>query len=167
MNFNIEIVRVNVVNKGKYSQADVTHKTDEGKIDNKVLVSFGAGKDAFKTLTQATQGDKFAITVEKILNEKDGKEYWTWVGAESLGKGSDPAVAQRVSGQVRSSYETSEERAARQVYIVRQSSISNALDYLVATRTDKKFDVKEVLDIAEQLEEYVFKKNEVKPVEVI
>ena len=54
----------------------------------------------------------------------------------------------------KSTYETPEERAKRQVLIVRQSSLSSAIELL---KTDKKSPtVPEVLQVAKQFEAYVF-----------
>lgn len=64
-----------------------------------------------------------------------------------------PAAASGNSTRVTgSNYETKEERAARQVYIIRQSSISSAIDLL----KDSKPTVEGVLNVAKQFEEYIF-----------
>lgn len=55
----------------------------------------------------------------------------------------------------KSNYETPEERAKKQVYIVRQSSISSAISAL-AIGSKAKLDIKEVIDYAKQIEEFVF-----------
>lgn len=170
--FNIEIIATAFVDKGKFKEASITHKTDDGKVDNRRLVNFGEEKEVFKILTVSKRGDRFQITPQKILNEKDGKEYWRWVKA-------DPFVAATEStGQVvpvsgkpapRSTYETTEERAARQVYIVRQSSITAAINFLVAQNggdVKKKFSAEEVLNLASTFETHVFKKDELPIVEV-
>jgi len=54
----------------------------------------------------------------------------------------------------RSTYETPEERAARQVMIVRQSSLSTAVN-LLAANGGKKNSVKEVIKAAQEFEAYV------------
>jgi hypothetical protein len=153
MSFQIEIVKVDVERKGKYSTASVSHKTADGKIDNKKVQSF-TYKEVFNTLSQAQPGDLFEIESQKIKNEKDGKEYWTWTSVNSVGKAgttSGPSMAKTV----KSSYETPTERAARQVYIVRQSSISNAVAYFEA-KGDTRFDPDAVIDVAKRFEAYVF-----------
>ena len=158
MSFQIEIVKVTVESKGKYRVAVVDHKTADGKVDSKKIMSF-TFKDVFDTLSNAKQGDVFDIDSKKIKNEKDGKEYWTWVAANSLGKAGTSTGNQtnssKVVSAVRSSYETPEERAARQVYIVRQSSLSNAVAYFEA-KGDTKFDPDAVIDVAKRFETYVF-----------
>lgn len=53
----------------------------------------------------------------------------------------------------KSTYETPEERAKKQVYIVRQSSITAALTYIGDT---KKVSTNDVIAIAKQFEAYVF-----------
>lgn len=150
--FNIEILKVTVTPQGKFRVAVVDHKTSDGKVDSKRLVSFGAGKPAFDVLSQAQQGDVFEIESKKVKNEKDGKEYWTWVAASSAGKANGTSAAKTTSSVVRASYETPTERAARQVYIVRQSSIANA----IAFQNGTKRTVEDILNIARQFEGYVF-----------
>jgi hypothetical protein len=55
----------------------------------------------------------------------------------------------------KSTYETPEERAKKQIYIVRQSSIGSAIDMLsVGSKSPPKVD--EVIAVAKQFEEYVF-----------
>jgi hypothetical protein len=153
MSFQIEVLKVKVEPQGKFRVATVDHKVG-GKVDSKRLVSFGPGKPAFDVLSQAQQGDVFDIDSQKIKNEKDGKEYWTWVAANSVGK-SGGQVVSKVSANVRSSYETPEERAARQVYIVRQNSITNAIAFFEVQKV-KEFHQQDVIDLAKQFEEYVF-----------
>ena len=154
MSFQIEILNVKTESQGKFRVAMVNHKQG-GKVDSKRLVSFGPGKAAFDALNQAQQGDVFDIESQKSKNEKDGKEYWTWVAATSAGKANGTSPAKTTSPAVRSSYETPSERAARQVYIVRQSSISNAVAYFEA-KGDTEFDPDAVIDVAKQFEAYVF-----------
>jgi len=168
MSFTIEILKVGVESKGKYRVATVDHKTSDGKVDSKKLMSF-ANKDfpstaeTFKTLSQAQQGDQF-----EIESKKDTNGFWQWVSASSVGKntgGATSAVGSRVGQAVRSTYETPDERAARQIYIVRQSSIANAVAYFEA-KGDSKFDPDAVIETAKRFEAYVFAKDVI-PAEVV
>lgn len=158
MSFPIEVVAVKVENKGKFRVASVTYKDKDGKVDNKAIVSFAnatypATAEVFKTLSQSQQGDQYDVT-----SQKDEKGFWQWTSAISVGKNVQGASSS-VAKIVKSSYETTEERAARQVYIVRQSSISSAIDYLVAQGGKPKFDVNEVIAVAQQFETHVFSKD--------
>jgi len=157
----IEVLKVDVENKGKYRQAKVSYKRDDGKVDAKFLVSF-ANKDVYKTMTEAQPGDAFDVTWEK-----DEKGFPQWAQVSSLGKATGEGVGgggnQKVESvartAVRSSYETPEERAKRQVYIVRQSSISNAIAFLAAREpkgVDVSSDENTVLSLAEIFAHYVF-----------
>lgn len=166
--FNIEIINVKVENKGKYKVAVVNHKTTDGKVDSKNVFSFGAAKPAFTELVNATQGDVFEIDSQKIKNEKDGKEYWTWVAAKRVDAGSVKGTGAPVAKTApKSSYESTEERAARQVYIVRQSSIANAIEYL-GYWEQKDVNVDKIISVAKQFEDYVFNgvKQQVQEAEV-
>lgn len=152
----IEVIKVDVESKGKYKQANVAYKGSDGKVQSRFLVSFGDYKHVYDKLTQATQGDLFEIKLEKVVG-KDNVERWQWTGAEVVGKagvGAAPSAAKAATASPRSSFETPEERAKRQVYIVRQSSISNAIE--LASLNNKKASVKDILETADQFVQYVF-----------
>lgn len=100
------------------------------------------------------------VEVEIGKNEKNYDEWKQIKAAEGgsaapVSTGGTPA-ATRVTG---SNYETREERARRQVLIVRQSSLSNALDYLKSTDKEGHFGVSNVLEVAEQFAEWVFQQE--------
>ena len=60
---NITILTVNIVTvptaKGSYQKADVAYKNNTygGKVEGKLIMSFGAGKSSFETLATAQPGD--------------------------------------------------------------------------------------------------------------
>jgi hypothetical protein len=163
MSFNIEILKVGVENKGKYRVAVIDHKTSEGKVDSKKVMSF-VNKEVFTTLSQAQPGDVFEIT-----SEKDKNGYWQWTSANAAGKNTGASTGAAKS-PVRSTYETPEERAAKQVYIVRQSSLANAIAYYASNPNpdDKVYSEDDVVQLAKIFEDYVFNgvKDEVIPTEV-
>jgi len=101
-------------------------------------------------------GDVFDIA--QVKNEKG---YWDWTAATPATAikevPADVGGAKTASSAGKSTYETSEERAARQRLIVRQSSLSNAVDIL--TVGAKTLSVEQVLDLAEQLTDWVFEKQ--------
>ncbi len=149
MAINIEVIRVDVESKGKYNVATVAYKGPDGKVDAKKLVSF-ANKSVYDLLKDAQSGDLFEVT-----SEKDTNGYWQWTSANAVGKntGGSSAPAGKVV-QARSNFETPEERAARQVYIVRQSSINAAINF--CTLEKSKPTVEGILDTAKIFEQYVF-----------
>jgi len=156
----IEVIKVDVESKGKYKVATVSFKGPEGKVEQKNLISFGDSKEAYDKFVEATQGDLFEVTPTQIAG-KDGKEYWHWKNPTVVGKaGVSQPGASRVALTVspRSTYETPEERAKKQVYIVRQSSIGAAIELLALAKTTKAT-VEAVLDVAQQFEDYVFGNN--------
>jgi len=149
---NIEIIKVEVVNSGKYSTANIMYKGPDGKPDGKKIVSFDKdSKNAYATLTGAQPGDFFDVKSEKVGN------YWKWTDATATGKNVGGSVgggsAKATQAPVRSSYETPEERAKRQVYIIRQSSISSAVELLKDPKKTPAAD--EVIAIAKEFEAYV------------
>ena len=163
MAINIEVVRVEIESKGKYQAASVIYKGQDGKVDNKKLVSF-ANKEVFKTFSQAQPGDMFEVGLEKDTNG-----YWQWTSASAVGKNTGGATQGSVGStprnSPRSTYETPEERAARQVYIVRQSSVSAAIALLKDAKRQVSAD--EVIATAREFEKYVFEQESVVEPEVV
>lgn len=147
----IEIVDVKTENKGKWRVASVTYKSDTGRVDAKNVMSF-TFKDVFNTLSEAKHGDVFDVTT--IKNDKG---YWDWTEITAAGKNTGAASATAgVAKAVRSSYETPEERAKRQVYIVRQSSISAAVELAALNKAKGPVTEADIINSAKQFEGYVF-----------
>lgn len=147
---NIEILAVTPTTKptakGSYTQLDIAYKRD-GKTEGKKIMSFGPSKPAYDVLKDAKLGQVYTITAVK--NETSG--YWDWTAASS---GAATPTETKGNSSPKSTYETPEERAKKQVYIIRQSSIANAISLL---HNDKKApDVKEVLSVAQQFVDFVF-----------
>ncbi len=94
---------------------------------NKDIMEFS---DVFKILKVAQPGECYEIT-----SEKKG-EFTNWTRAEKVEGTKTESTSSNGGGSYRSNtvrqgtWETPEERAARQVMIVRQSSISSAVAYL-------------------------------------
>ena len=142
--------------RGSYQELEVVYKnlTFQGKVESKKLMSFGAGASSFKTLSEANQGSTWDVTVVK--NDK-GYNDWT---AVSVANGSAPVAAAatgtgKPNPTPKSTYETPEERAQRQVLIVRQSSVGSAVTALSAgVKSPPK--ASDVIAYAKELEAYVF-----------
>lgn len=159
----IQIINVTVSTvptaKGSYQVADVAFKnlTFGGKVEGKKVMSFGAGAPSFTTLATAQAGETYTVNVVK-----NDKGYNDWV---SMTKGGEIAAqTQQGAGLVKggialvgartSMYETPEERAKKQVYIIRQSSASAAINALsVGAKTPLK--PQEVIAYAKEIEAYV------------
>jgi hypothetical protein len=147
--------------KGSYQQLEVVFKnlTFQGKVESKKLMSFGAGAPSFKVLSTAVGGTIYDIAVVK--NDK-GFNDWT-TATPSDGSAPEPAAttasstgyATKTTTSPKSTYETPEERALRQVLIVRQSSISSAVS-LLAVGGKAPLKVSDVVSAAKELESYVF-----------
>lgn len=143
----------------KYKKAEVTY-TWQGNNRRQTVMSF-SNPDVFKTL----EGLKLPVNVEVELTKvagKDGTEYTNWAKVTQVGGGESAPTASKPAGKVvGSNYETAEERAKRQLMIVRQSSISNAIEFIKldpATASDA--DVEAVLGIAQQFVDFVYGNGE-------
>jgi hypothetical protein len=134
-----------------YQSLEVAYKNDQGQTQSKKLVSF-TNPEVFKAAKDWQKG----ATVE-VTTVKDAAGYWQWTG---LGENAQVATetkqatptSTRVTG---SNYETKEERAQRQVYIIRQSSLSSAVELLKGS-TNKAQDI---ISLAKEFEAYVFEQT--------
>lgn len=135
---NITILSVQSITaqgaKGPYQTLEVAFKNNTfGKVESKKVMPFGAQKAVFDALANAQTGSTFDITVVK-----NDKGYNDWTAAKqavpgSINNATAVTSAKPTAGnavQVKSTYETPEERAKKQVYIIRQSSLSAAIGSL-------------------------------------
>jgi hypothetical protein len=138
-------------NGRSYQSIEVTYKNDQGQVANKKLMSF-SNPSVFNHIKGLAKGDSL-----NVQTEKDANGYWQWtgIGGENEVAQSKPATQNATGGRVTgSNYETKEERAARQVYIIRQSSLSTAVELLGQGKS-----VDEVIATAKQFEAYVFSQS--------
>jgi hypothetical protein len=163
MQVQIKNVSVEWVERGrgqKYGKASVDYSYN-GEARKQNIMSF-SNPEVFKKVQELV-----GQTVEVELTKND-KGYTEWksitAGAAAATSASGQSVgstATRVSG---SNYETKEERAARQVLIVKQSSLSAA----VATLTPGSkaaLDPKAVIETAQQYSDWVFEQPKLGGVE--
>ena len=136
-----------------YNEIEVTFKNAENKVSNKKLNNLGFDKGVKKvydTLKEAKKGDTFEVT-----SVKEG-DYWNWKDIVPTSAQAAPTTASGAtkSGATGSSnYESKEERQARQVLIVKQSSLSNAVASL---KTDKGVvDPNKAIQVAQQYTDWV------------
>lgn len=131
----------------RFSYRDMSGKLGEQNFHNNSL-KFNPKLNV--ALSNMKPGDSFTM-----VKEKEG-EYWNVkdiiVGdAPVATSGTTKPAAQPAP---KSNYETAEERAKRQVYIIRQSSLSTAVAALSVGA--KKVEPAEVIKLAKQFEAYVF-----------
>lgn len=170
MEIQIQIVQVDKQTKttsgGKpYVALELAFKNlGTGKLESKKLMPFGTTADAHKVLAGANQGDVFTVVSEK--NQQSG--YWDWLKATQAPPGTtaETVVASKANPTPKSTYETPEERAKKQVYIVKQSSLSNAVAVLgVGAKTPPK--TEEIFSLAQTFTDWVFAQETVKQTALI
>lgn len=158
----MQIEIVNVVENTKtnkagksYTELEVIYKNDEGKAQTKKIMSF-SNPSVYKAVKATNAGDKLEVTTQK-----DDNGYWQWTGVggevKTVSGASSTPTATKVVG---STYETKEERAVKQKYIVRQSSLTTAIEIMKVGA--KNLDKYEVIALAEELESWVFRNDTVK-----
>jgi hypothetical protein len=115
----------------------------------------------FKTVQRMQPGEEYDVTITK---NDAGYNQWAAIvrctdNVEDLPEA--PASAPRSATAARtnvSTYETAEERKIKQMYIIKQSSISNAIDYLKAVHENGEpaWNVNNVLQIAQEFVDFVY-----------
>ncbi|MCR4284931.1 MAG: hypothetical protein NUV97_02705 [archaeon] len=139
-----------------YTYLELAYKDESGRVSGRKVMPFGESKPVFETLSNSQVGEVFHIT-----SVQNTAGFWDWIKASKdtsipgattpitqVGITRTPTQAGKVLG---SNYETPEERAKKQVFIIRQSSITAALSYL----NNKAKSVSEVLQIAKEFENHV------------
>ena len=149
-----------------YQQLEVAFKNlTFGKVESKKLMPFGAQEGAFKALSGAKQGDVFEVTVVK-----NAAGFNDWTACVQAAPGSineapagaavgTPTAINNKSVQVKSTYETPEERVIKQRYIIKQSSLSGAISLLTVGAKSPPT-VEAVLALADTLVAYVMETPE-------
>ena len=157
--FTIQDVRVETVQKSpknRYEVATVVYTTNRGEQKEKKVMSF-ANPGVFNLIKGLTPPTEVMVTYV------EGDQYYNWAKVELVTndpKEVKPTTTPAAGGKVLGNqYETREERHTRQLHIVRQSSLSNAIAMLTpGAKTALK--VEEVIDLAQQLVDFVYESNE-------
>lgn len=150
----ITILKTTVSKVKNYNVCEVAYSSD-GKTKGMKVLDF-LQKDVFNAIKDAQPGDVYDASFEQ-----NNKGYWQFSSVTATGE--KAAVAPATSSgsasagaPARGNWETSDERAARQVLIVRQSCLSTAVDFLGG----KKATEEDVIKTAKRFEQYVFEKDQ-------
>ena len=152
----IEVIDVGTVNSHsakngrQYQSVEVTYKNEAGQAGNKKLMSF-SHPDVFKAAQAWTKGD--SVNIDSV---KDDNGYWQWKAVLQDGQApsaSAPKAASSSPAARGNSFPTADERAQTQVYIIRQSSLTNANATLATT--GKVVTQDEVVQLAKVYERFV------------
>lgn len=152
---NVDIEKGTTKTGKPFDKALVAYKNPAtGKVESKTITQYSK---VFKEVANSTVGQAYDIT-----QVKDDAGYWQWE-TFVVASGAEPAqpstsVASKAPGGAgntapRSNYETPEERANRQVLIVRQSCLSNAITTLNAGKGVKP---DEAVALAQTYVDWVF-----------
>lgn len=142
---------------GTYKGAEIVFKDANGKVQTKNIHENGlkyapAVKNGLESLEP---GDNFTVEMEK----KD--DFWTWI---SIKKGIEQEEKQKTTLQQSTttkstSWETAEERAARQKLIVRQNSLTNAVAFLAIQPGTMSITEVDVIETATTFYNWVFEQG--------
>jgi hypothetical protein len=145
---------------GTYQGWELVYKSNEGEVRTiaKPVTSLKFNQALAKELQALKAGDVFTLTQEK--NQAGFND----VKSITLGADLSSAPPARqatgntggTAGAARSTYETPEERAVRQRLIVRQSSLTAAIDILKNGDKKTPLNLANVAELAEDLVTWVF-----------
>lgn len=153
----IQVLSVSVGSKtsqaGKtYQNAEIAYKNlDQGKVESKNITQYSK---VFKQVADATPTMFYDVAISK-----DDKGYWQWdsfvAGTPGEATNNAPTALSKAVAAPKSNYETSEERAKRQVFIVKQSSLGHAIE-LLSVGAKAPPDVDAVIALAQKFTDFVF-----------
>jgi hypothetical protein len=108
--------------KASWQVANIVY-SENGSNKKTRLMSFGDGAAAFAAIRSLNPGD--AIEVE---TKKNG-DFINWVGVKKVEGGTAPVkqTGGYITGKSTGTWETPEERAKKQVYIIKQSCLAQAV----------------------------------------
>lgn len=163
MSYKITVLKLDITKQPKgYYVAEVAYKTDDGKTKGMKVLDF-VQKDIFAVLKDGVKpGDVLDADFEK-----NAKGFWQFAQLVKSGVSVDfskPATqsTSTSTGASKGNWETSEERAARQVMIVRQSSLAQAVNFSELIG-NKKADLEDIIAIARVFESYVLATKDNRP----
>jgi len=151
----VKSVSVETVTKGRNNwQKAAVEYTQDGKPRNQNLVSF-KNPAVFAAVKDLVEGDVVDVTLTK-----EG-DFWQWAAVKKLDASAAPPASGRAPAAsggkvVGSNYETAAERAARQVLIVRQSCLAQA----VAFHAKEVMESDNILRTAQIFVDWVFDKGD-------
>lgn len=156
----IKVLNVDVNDAGsgrnKYQIAEVLYDQNGDKKTFKIFSFVNPG--VFKEMSNAKNGDVFTITTGK-----NDKGYTTWESATSGAVESSagvPTKSTTYGGSAGRDFETKDEREAKQRYIIRQSSLSNAIAVLT-TGAKTPPEAQAILDLSDKFVNYVFEVQDI------
>jgi len=145
-------VNVEKVNKGKTGYHIATVDYDyKGETRQQKIFSF-VNPGVFKAIQEFPSGT--TVEVELTKNSK-GYSEWAKVSEASDQQKQEVAKTVKIGG---SNYETPGERAYRQLLIVRQSSLNNALTFLLANGNAPS--IEEVEGLTQRFVDFVYQNDE-------
>lgn len=159
MNLTGEVVSVSLETEAKkqdggtYPAWQLIFKDRDGKIKDitKHVNGLKYTKGLAESLKSLQAGDKFTAVLEK---KGAFNEVTMIVKGEDVAVAAQPASTGRVTG---SNYETPDEREWNRVRIIRQSSISNAINLLKTDKVSPNID--DVMAVAARFAEFVNQKD--------
>ena len=130
---SVDIVKATTKTGKPYEFIDLMYKNKsfQDKVEGKKVMPFG-NKEVFETLKNSDKGDVFYIG-----RTKNADGFWDWDKISQVPNESKEVGHQETSTKAAPTasksqpWETPEDRAKKQLYIIRQSSLTNAVNTLV------------------------------------
>ena len=139
---------------GDYKGSKIIFKDSTGKVQEKAFHenTFKYNKAFEKELHALAAGDSFVATLEKK------GEYWNWLAIKKSTGETTSMATKPATSSTGGNWETAEERKNKQVFIIRQSSITAALKMLELNGS-KKIAVKDVTLLADEITNWVLRQD--------
>jgi len=138
------------IDKGKTGYHAMTiNYSAKGESKQKKVMSF-SNPAVYNTIKTLKGGE--TIDVEFVKDDK----YYNWATVKVLESANDPAPGDTSPRKVesKSNWETAEERARKQVYIIKQSCLAQAVAYVVG-QEQQVDSTQEILNLAQEFVDWV------------
>jgi hypothetical protein len=146
---DVEVGKATTKTQKPYEFLEVSYKNQsfQDKPEVKKVMPFGS-KEVYDALKGAVKGDVFTVT-----REKNDNGFWDWISIQQ-GVTTDMSAREPqkavATAPVKSTWETPEERATKQLYIIRQFCLAQAVNTLtVPVKPGTEVSPNDVLKLAE------------------
>lgn len=151
----ITVLKVNKTKADKgYDVIELAYKTDDGKTKGMKIFPFGDQKELAAVAAASKVGDVLEASFTK--NEKG---FWNFASLRSTGETAPASGTDAAKASPRSTFETPEERAVKQVKISKQAVLNTSVAFFEAAKV--KPTKEDVVSVAQYFLDFVDNKSQI------
>jgi len=146
---DVEIQKAITIKNKPYEFLEVSYKNQsfQDKPEVKKIMPFG-DKTVFDILRAAKKGDIFTVT-----REKNDAGFWDW---NIISTGEQSVTEPQKTTPTKGTWETVEERALKQLYIIKQSCLAQAVNTeAIGTKPGTPVNINNILSLAQTYVDFI------------